>query len=158
MLFRSIYGFINGLALIYYLLIMSPRYLFNMVDNSSVCRENGGLVAKAGGNTYNEYFISGALPTESCNAEPTTISVCNLATGKVESIKEDEFSESKYSKDTANCKAAAEQVCDLSTGKVASIDANEYDSTKYSRDTANSSRSEERRVGKECRSRWSPYH
>ena len=103
----------------------------------AVCRENGGLAAKAGGNTYNEYFMSGALPTESCNAEPTTISVCNLATGKVESIKEDEFSESKYSKDTSNCKAAAEQVCDLSTGKVVSIDANEYDSTKYSRDTAN---------------------
>ena len=103
----------------------------------AVCRENGGLAAKAGGNTYNEYFMSGALPTESCNAESTTISVCNLATGKVESIKEDEFSESKYSKDTANCKAAVEQVCDLSTGKVVSIDANEYDSTKYSRDTAN---------------------
>ena len=103
----------------------------------AVCRENGGLAAKAGGNTYNEYFMSGALPTESCNAEPTTVSVCNLATGKVESIKEDEFSESKYSKDTANCKAATEQVCDLSTGKVVSIDANEYDSTKYSRDTAN---------------------
>ena len=25
-------------------------------------------------------------------------------------------------------------------------------------DSENSSRSEERRVGKECRSRWSPYH
>ena len=25
-------------------------------------------------------------------------------------------------------------------------------------DTANAARSEERRVGKECRSRWSPYH
>ena len=29
-----------------------------------------------------------------------------------------------------------------------------WDSVK----TKNSSRSEERRVGKECRSRWSPYH
>ncbi len=103
----------------------------------AVCRENGGLAVKAGGNTYNEYFMSGALPTESCNAEPTTVSVCNLATGKVESIKEDEFSESKYSKDTANCKAATEQVCDLSTGKVVAINVNEYDSIKYSRDTVN---------------------
>ena len=103
----------------------------------AVCRENGGLAVKAGGNTYNEYFMSGALPTESCNAGPTTVSVCNLATGKVESIKEDEFSESKYSKDTANCKAATEQVCDLSTGKVVAINVNEYDSIKYSRDTVN---------------------
>ena len=28
----------------------------------------------------------------------------------------------------------------------------------YEVDTAYSARSEERRVGKECRSRWSPYH
>src|SRR2546429_5960509 len=28
----------------------------------------------------------------------------------------------------------------------------------YSRSSSRSSRSEERRVGKECRSRWSPYH
>ena len=29
---------------------------------------------------------------------------------------------------------------------------------KYEAEEAESSRSEERRVGKECRSRWSPYH
>ena len=28
----------------------------------------------------------------------------------------------------------------------------------YSLETADTTRSEERRVGKECRSRWSPYH
>src|SRR3712207_9539866 len=31
-------------------------------------------------------------------------------------------------------------------------------STKYEVDGRESARSEERRVGKECRSRWSPYH
>ena len=30
--------------------------------------------------------------------------------------------------------------------------------TALSRDLTNNYRSEERRVGKECRSRWSPYH
>ena len=29
---------------------------------------------------------------------------------------------------------------------------------KFYKDGSESSRSEERRVGKECRSRWSPYH
>ena len=29
---------------------------------------------------------------------------------------------------------------------------------EYGRDYKSKSRSEERRVGKECRSRWSPYH
>src|SRR3989440_5553045 len=33
-----------------------------------------------------------------------------------------------------------------------------YDSTEYIQDAINEVRSEERRVGKECRSRWSPYH
>jgi len=32
------------------------------------------------------------------------------------------------------------------------------DVTLWEHDTANADRSEERRVGKECRSRWSPYH
>ena len=37
--------------------------------------------------------------------------------------------------------------------------AKEYDlSEKYMEQVASKLRSEERRVGKECRSRWSPYH
>src|SRR5256885_11414298 len=37
--------------------------------------------------------------------------------------------------------------------------AKDYASTRYSTlDQINTQRSEERRVGKECRSRWSPYH
>ncbi len=103
----------------------------------NVCTNNGGLADKSGPNTYNEYFMSGALPTKSCNAAPTMISVCDTETGKVVSIDESTFDSSKQSKDTANCKPPQIQVCDLSTGTVVTIDQSTYDSTKYSKDTAN---------------------
>src|SRR5690554_7603197 len=38
------------------------------------------------------------------------------------------------------------------------IETNTFNSTSISMQDYNMSRSEERRVGKECRSRWSPYH
>lgn len=102
-----------------------------------VCAGSGGLADKKGPNTYGEYFMSGALPTNSCNAEPTMISVCDTATGKVISIDETKFDSASQSKDTANCKAPQIQVCDLASGKVVTIDQADYDETKYSKDTAN---------------------
>ena len=38
------------------------------------------------------------------------------------------------------------------------IDVSEYEGVYTMKDVQNFGRSEERRVGKECRSRWSPYH
>ncbi len=101
----------------------------------NVCKGNGGLAEKAGPNTYNEYFMAGALPTNSCVAEPTMIDVCETATGKVVSIDETTFDESKYSKDTANCKPPTMEVCETATGKVITINKSEFDSTKHSTDT-----------------------
>ena len=43
---------------------------------------------------------------------------------------------------------AAEMICRAGVGRMTIVDA----------DTVQPTRSEERRVGKECRSRWSPYH
>lgn len=101
----------------------------------NVCKGNGGLAEKAGGNTYTEYFMAGALPTNSCNVEPTMISVCETSTGKVISIDETTYDESKHSKDTANCKPPTMEVCELSTGEVITINKSEFDSTKHSTDT-----------------------
>lgn len=102
-----------------------------------VCRENGGLADKKGPNTYTEYFMSGALPTSSCNAAPTMIDVCDTRTGKVISIDETKFDSASQSKDTANCRPPQIQVCDLASGKVIAIDQSDYDDTKYSKDTPN---------------------
>lgn len=101
----------------------------------NVCKGNGGLAEKAGGNTYSEYFMAGALPTNSCNVEPTMISVCETSTGKVISIDETTYDESKHSKDTTNCKPPTMEVCELSTGNVITINKSEFDSTKHSTDT-----------------------
>ena len=107
------------------------------ITQRQVCSSNGGLADKAGPNTYSEYFMSGALPTNSCQAAPTMISVCDLQTGKVNSIDESTFDSTKQSKDTANCKAPTEQVCNLSTGKIETINTSDFDDTKYSTDTTN---------------------
>lgn len=107
------------------------------IVEKAVCHGTGGLAAKAGSNTYNEFFMSGALPSESCNAESEEISVCDLATGQVQTIKKDDFDESKHSRDTANCKAPTERVCSLSTGKVITINKGDFDPIKHVRDTTN---------------------
>lgn len=102
-----------------------------------VCKGNGGLADKKGPNTYNEFFMSGALPTNNCTAEPVMVDVCDTATGKIVSIDESKFDSEKQSKDTANCKAPTIEVCELSTGKIITITETEYDKTKHSKDTTN---------------------
>lgn len=103
----------------------------------SVCYGSGSLAPKAASNTYSEYFMAGALPTATCNAVSSTISVCNLSTGEIISIDEDAYDSLRYSKDTSNCKPPTEQVCDLSTGEVITINTSDYDSTRYSMNTTN---------------------
>lgn len=122
------------------ILSSKPDVQFTMPANivqKPVCRSNGGLATKSASNTYNEYFMAGALPTETCNAEPTMISVCDTASGKVVSIDETQFNSNTQSKDTSNCKAPTQKVCELATGNIVTIDSGDYDSSKYSTDTAN---------------------
>lgn len=114
-----------------------PFTVPSSIVQRQVCTGSGGLADKAGPNTYTEYFMSGALPTTSCQATPTMINVCDLQSGKVVSIDESTFDSSKQSKDTSNCKPPTEQVCDLSTGKIDTINTSDFDSSKYSTDTSN---------------------
>ncbi|MEO5949498.1 MAG: PBP1A family penicillin-binding protein [Candidatus Saccharimonas sp.] len=107
------------------------------IVQKAVCTSNGGLASSSGTGTYNEYFMAGALPTETCDPTPTMITVCNLETKKVESIDEKKYDSQMYSKNVDDCKAAQIEVCDLTTHKVVTIDESAYDSTKYSKDTSN---------------------
>ena len=58
--------------------------------------------------------------------------------------------------------AYSNNLCEILAKKKAKIKlyntANIVNSVTTLTNTGNNSRSEERRVGKECRSRWSPYH
>lgn len=110
----------------------------SIVDRN-VCRNDGGLALKSGSNTRSEIFMAGALPSKTCNAEPVMITVCNLESNKVESIDETEFEESKYSKETSDCKKDV-RVCDTTTGKVVTISEDDYeddDSNRYTSSTNN---------------------
>ena len=110
------------------------------VTERNVCRSNGGLADSSSAGVYKEYFLSAALPTERCNQQKSKIQVCNLSEKKIESIYEDDFDESKYSKDTNNCKQKETKqikVCDLSSRSVITIPEDQFDSSKYSRNTTN---------------------
>ena len=100
------------------------------------CSSNGGLATKAGNGTYNEYYIAGALPTESCTPVVNRIQVCDLDKMEIVTIDEDQLDKGNYSKDTTKCSKKI-QACDLQTGAVVTINESDYNSTKYSKDTAN---------------------
>jgi hypothetical protein len=102
----------------------------------AVCTSNGGLASASGNGTYNEYFMAGALPTTSCDPEPTMITVCNLKTKQVESIDEKKYEAQTYSKDINACKEVQIQVCELASGSIITIDESDFDEEKYSKITS----------------------
>lgn len=104
----------------------------------NVCRADGGLAIKSGSNTYSELFMAGALPTNTCNAEPVMIQVCNLDTKKLETIDETNYNDTTYSKALSDCPQNI-SVCDLRTGQVADITQDQYNSNTdyYSTNTKN---------------------
>lgn len=108
------------------------------VVSKAVCKSNGGLSIKTGSNTYNEFFMSGALPTATCNSEPVMITVCNLTTKQTETIDDSNFDSTKYSKNMDDCPKKI-SVCDLSTGQVVDITQSMYEdnSDQYSTNTKN---------------------
>ncbi len=97
---------------------------------------NGGLASEPGVGTYNEVYMAGALPTESCMPKPITITVCNLKTNKIESINKNDYDDKTYSKNKDDCSKQIE-VCDLESGEVVTIDEKDYDPDAYSKDTEN---------------------
>lgn len=110
----------------------------NSIVERNVCKSDGGLAIKQASNTYSEFFMAGALPTNTCNAEPVKIQVCNLTTKKTETIDESDYDDTKYSKDLSNCPEKV-SVCDLRTGQVVSVTQEQYDDNTdyYSTDTKN---------------------
>lgn len=72
-----------------------------------------------------------------CQPTPADITVCDLTTKQIVTIKEDQFDASKYSKDLNDCKTVTPEnitVCDLTTNKIVTIKESEFDSSKYSKD------------------------
>lgn len=105
----------------------------NSIVERSVCKTDGGLAIRAASNTYNELFMAGALPTNTCNAEPVLIQVCNLATKNMVTIDETNYNDTAYSKNESDCPKKI-TVCDTRTGQVVDITQEQYnsDSSNYS--------------------------
>lgn len=109
----------------------------NIIQRST-CYSNHGLATNSITNgTYDEYYLSSALPTVTCTPEEPKISVCVLETGEVEKIKESDFDSSIHSKDTDNCEAPDDEsdgieVCELASGQIITIEPDEYDESLHS--------------------------
>ena len=116
------------------------------VVQREVCASNGGLASSAGKGTYSEYFMAGALPTTSCEPEPTMISVCQLDTKQVLSIDEKKFDSETQSKNVDDCKTKQVQVCDLSNDKIIMIDEDEFDDAKYSKNLADCEKEDSKKI------------
>ncbi len=61
------------------------------------------------------------------------IQVCEIATKKIITIKEDQFNPAAHSKNLEDCKVVIIEVCDLTTQSVIKIDEKEFDSKKHSK-------------------------
>lgn len=60
------------------------------------------------------------------------ITVCELSTKKIISIKDNEFDKTKHSKDMKDCAESKVKVCELTTKKIIEIKGKEFDGSKHS--------------------------
>jgi uncharacterized repeat protein (TIGR01451 family)/LPXTG-motif cell wall-anchored protein len=66
-------------------------------------------------------------------APPKDIKVCELASKKIITIKEDQFDASKHSKNLKDCEANKITVCEIASKKIITIDENKFDASKHSK-------------------------
>lgn len=108
----------------------------NNIVQRSTCYSNYGLATNSITNgTFDEYYLSSALPTETCTPEEPKISVCDLETGEVISIAESDYDKKKHSKNTKKCEPPTEEVCNILTGEIVTIDPEDFDDDIHSRNT-----------------------
>lgn len=106
------------------------------IVQKDTCRSNGGIAPTSGVNTYSEYFRSGALPTERCEAKQlVNIKVCTIKTKEVVEINEDDFNDKTQSKDLEDCTSETVEVCLLADNTIVLIKKDEYDKDIHSKDT-----------------------
>lgn len=64
---------------------------------------------------------------------PKDIKVCELATKKIITIKENQFDASKHSKNLKDCEAGKITVCEIASKQIITIDENKFDASKHSK-------------------------
>lgn len=108
------------------------RFSAKVASKDKLSCGNSTLTNTVKAETANGSKTDTAKVTVSVTCETPKIDVCELATGKIITIKETDFDSSKQSKNLADCDAI--EVCELSSKTVVAIKKNQYDETKYSKD------------------------
>lgn len=88
-------------------------------------------IVKACGNPIYATPVNPPKPPEP--PKPVMIQVCELATKKIVTIREDQFNPSLYSKNLKDCEEKYIKVCELATKKIVTIKESEFNPTKYSK-------------------------
>ena len=151
MLFRSILDIFKVLKIKDYIVIFIKRILINLAAFIT---------------SYGEYVVVKEPTTTEKGLKSKTCSAC----GKVYSVTLAKISSSKTTTKTPTTSSQNAQTRKITTKKIKlnrkKLTLKKGKTFKFkvtltpinSRDRITYVRSEERRVGKECRSRWSPYH
>ena len=114
----------------------------NVVARSTCYGSYGIATNSEQSGTFEEYYLSSALPTKTCTPEkPKLIKICETSTGKTKEIEEDDFNSKLQSKDLEKCKPKEKkpisiEVCEIATGEIVTIDQTAFDASKYSKDTS----------------------
>ena len=153
--------FVLLVALVMALAACSPDYKWGPLDtgaadNSPLVSNGGSVVAYKG---Y-IYFINGTTSTyeaENVFGEVVYGSVCRIAASKLDSVKENDFGTDEYAQ-ALGAEVLAPKAVFSSNTTDARLNGIYIFNDRLYYTTPSDTRSEERRVGKECRSRWSPYH
>ena len=102
-------------------------------DKLPVCGPNTlHNIAKAQTNNGTKEDSADVTVDKTC-IPPKDIKVCELASKKIITIKEDQFDASKHSKNLKDCEANKITVCEIASKKIFTIDENKFDASKHSK-------------------------
>jgi len=103
--------------------------------SDSIVTSGTDVPGGVGVSTMNARYVQFQAKLNCDTPPPVTITVCDLTTKQIVTIKESEFNTEKYSKDLADCAQPGEiTVCDLTTKKIVNIKEDEFNSETYTKD------------------------
>jgi LPXTG-motif cell wall-anchored protein len=102
-------------------------------DKLPVCGKNT-LINKARATTdFGWKEDTANVTVDKTCVKPKDIKVCDLASKKIITIREDQFDANKHSKNLKDCEAGKITVCELASKKIITIDENKFDASKHSK-------------------------
>ncbi|PID31460.1 hypothetical protein CR983_00995 [Candidatus Saccharibacteria bacterium] len=110
------------------------------VVRRATCYSNYGIATNdVTYDTFQEYYLSSALPTTTCTPVEPKLTVCDIEAGEIIEIKASAYDESRHSKEADDCKKPEDdiEVCEIDSGRIVTISESDFDEQFFSRDTEN---------------------